>query len=168
MILSGKAVSYILGGITNVTAIRGMAKGLPIVSIVLDLINIYLVAAEETNDFRVNTSGLAWDAIAPAIINTIAGENFYDTRALGKDVSPEVYNKAVKSEENFDAWPEEDQIGWCLRNSTPKNYKGPLTCKAVLNKADPKEVARIRKILGTDRGAGKTDDKFAMSVPAID
>lgn len=86
----------------------------------------------------------------------------------GKDVSPEVYNKNVKSEENFDTWTEEDQIGWCLRNSTPKNYKGPLTCKAVLDKADPKEVARIRKILGTDRGAGKTDDKFAMSVPAID
>ena len=83
----------------------------------------------------------------------------------GKDVSPE---RQSKSEENFDTWTEEDQIGWCLRNSTPKNYKGPLTCKAVLDKADPKEVARIRKILGTDRGAGMTDDQFAMSVPAID
>ena len=89
-------------------------------------------------------------------------------RAPGRtrDASPKDYNKSVKSEENFDSWPAEDQIGWCLRNPTPKNYKGTLTCKAILDTADPKEVARIRKALGIDGGAGMTDDQFAMSVPA--
>jgi hypothetical protein len=105
---------------------------------------------------------LDWTGVVKLARDALTGDHAY-----AKDASKEKYNKIVKSEENFDAWEEDEQIGWCLRTgNAPKNYKGRLKCSTVLDKAEPEEVARIKKIIDKREPAGMTDQQVAMSVPA--
>jgi hypothetical protein len=45
----------------------------------------------------------------------------------------------------------------------PKDFKGELTCRLVLDKANP-ELIQKAKIA---QSSGKSDGKLAMSVPAL-
>ena len=158
MVKSGHAVSYILGGITNVPVIKAMARGLPIVSIAIDLVNIYTLAAEGTNDFRLNTAELALD-----MVKSLIDKDHYSK--LAKD-NPGHEEAMRYTTENFDKWDEETQVGWCVRhNKAPDDFEGELTCQVVLDNADPKLIQRAKA--AQEKGpAGKTDADFAMAVPA--
>lgn len=68
--------------------------------------------------------------------------------------------------ENFDKWDEETQVGWCVRNSNknaPDDFEGELTCQVVLQNADPKLIQKAK----IAQSSGKSDEKLAMSVPAL-
>ena len=147
-----QGASYLISKIRNVALTKGLAKILPPLAIALEIKDIIDLWNRETKG--TNVWSLAADAIS-------------GNHAYAKDASKEKYNKIVKSEENFDAWEEDEQIGWCLRTgNAPKNYKGRLKCSTVLDKAEPEEVARIKKIIDKREPAGMTDQQVAMSVPA--
>jgi hypothetical protein len=90
---------------------------------------------------------------------------FEDDPTLAKD-SPGHEESVRYTTENFDKWDQETQVGWCVRNSdlkAPKDFKGELTCRLVLDKANP-ELIQKAKIA---QSSGKSDGKLAMSVPAL-
>ena len=103
---------------------------------------------------------LDWTGVVKLARDALTGDHAY-----AKDAPKAKYDAAMQyTTENFDKWDEETQVGWCVRHGdAPEDYQGGLTCQIVLQRADPELIQRAK----IAQSPGKSDEKFAMSVPAL-